>query len=119
MRAAGKVASKTSARNREMRKYVNFAMLAVFLKVLCRIDKDPADSTEMAFLEDQSDARWEAVASQLFKMIDQHFRKTAVINRPNGPLTIVNYSKNSSFMADLLKEKIPLGVISCMKSLVK
>jgi hypothetical protein len=119
LRAASTVAKKTTVRNRELRKYVNFAMLSLFLKVLGRIKLDPAESSELSFLDEDRDIKWEGLAKELYRMIDGHFRKTATRHRPNGELTIVNYSKNASFMAGLLREKIPSTVISSAKFLVR
>jgi hypothetical protein len=117
LQAASRVASKTSARNRELRKYMNFAMFSLCVKVLTRIKIDIDKSTEVSFLAKNENAAWDALVRELFKMIDGHFRRTSSQQRSNGALTIINYSKNATFMSSLLREKIPPVVISRAKAL--
>jgi AIPR protein len=117
--AAYRVAYMTSARNRELRKYVNFAMLSLLLRVLDQVGVDVARVATLMFLEEATVKQWDVLVKALFKMIDEHFRETARAERSNGTLTIVNYSKNASFMSGLLKRKTSPAVLSSVKGIVK
>jgi len=119
IKAASRVASRTSRRNRELRKYVNFAMFSLFLKAVSRLRVDIVSAADLGFLSQDREDKWDALAKQLFKMINEHFRATAFRQRSNGALTIVNYSKNATFMSNLLKQRATLGVISAARSLVR
>ncbi len=119
LQAATRVASRTSARNRELRKYMNFVMFSLCVKVLTRIGVDVDKSPEVLLLDKNETTKWDALVRELFKLIYAHFRKMSKEQRSKGVLTIINYSKNATFMSKLLKEKIPPMVVSRARILTK
>lgn len=117
--AAARVASKTNARNRDRRRYINFAMLSLCVKIFEQIGIDIDKSAELIFLDEGSRVAWDSLVAGLYKLINDHFAAKVKEERPNGELTFINYSKNASFLSELLRQKVDSIVISSARALTK
>jgi hypothetical protein len=117
--AAKSVAMRTTVRNREMRKYVNFAMFSLFVKGMQQLAVDIETADALPFTDTDLRPQWENVATEIFKVIWLHFSTKVRRDRQEGTVTIANYTKNATYMADLLRAKIDPALKASIRSLVR
>jgi hypothetical protein len=71
------------------------------------------------FLDEGSHVAWDSLVAGLYKLINDHFAAKVKEERPNGELTFINYSKNASFLSELLSQKVDSIVIANARALTK
>jgi hypothetical protein len=102
-----------------MRKYVKFAMFSLFIKGIQQLAIDIETADALPFLDVDVSVQWEKVATQLFTVIWNHFSSRLGKDRLEGTVTIANYTKNATYMAELLNAKVDPAVKDSIRELVR
>jgi hypothetical protein len=117
LESAKRVAHRSSRRNREMRKYVNFVMFSLVIRELQRLGRGLEKEVDCPYLRDDHDKEWDNLIKGLYVHIYQHLTALKKKQTDKSNLTIINYSKNATYMSDLLKLKLNDRLTRTLKSI--
>ena len=92
-------------------------MLSLCVKIFEQIGIDIDKSDKLIFLDEGSHIAWDKLVGGLYKLINDHFVTKVKEERTNGELTFINYSKNATFLSELLRQKVDSIVISNARAL--
>jgi hypothetical protein len=85
-------------------------MFSLFIKGSQQLALDIETAAALPFLDVDMSAQWENVAKGIFAVIWRHFSSRLGRERREGTVTIANYTKNATNMAELLHTKIDPAV---------